>query len=210
MHNFLPFTIHPSRPTRLRRPARTVLAATGLVALAVAGCATPAGGDTATGHFASAPGWSMPVPGAFDPAALSADVFHPCEDIPEPVFEELGLVRQAESGQADGLIYCQFDLPGAPDPTKRLRINAWDSPLADLGSDAELDMVIAGEVEGLDGAVLAHPAGLPEELSCAALLETERGTVGVSYFSFQPPAAGKSCDLPQDVLRSLYQGPHSA
>lgn len=166
------------------------------------GTAAPSAADAALVHQAAFDGWSMPEPGPFDPNAVTTeDIFKACEDIPDEVFEELGIVQEDESGDSFEPYLCGIQVPNVDPRRAVIHLETWPSSVQEM-----LDFGIwveQGDIAELPGGRLVKPTNAANRFSCQAVLETGKGTIVSNYLTFD---GEPNCGVAAAVLIQLFGG----
>lgn len=147
--------------------------------------------------------FTMPEPGPFVPGP-DVDIFKPCEEIPDEVFAELGLRKDPEGGDSFAPYSCHLLEPKVSESGRTLAIKTWDAPINFLIDNALYEEV--AEIEQVPG-ILAREITLQTSGFCEALIETPRGTIGISATDqFNPEAHSTACESPQEIAQGLFWG----
>ncbi|WP_046453290.1 hypothetical protein [Corynebacterium camporealensis] len=135
----------------------------------------------------------LPPLGPFDPTAPDFELFDPCTEIPQEVFDELNLERVEEGLDLESVKNCTFSMTDGP----------FVMGLSGLAVDLE---TVAAQAIGdriiLDDAVTPHSMFHqidPEKgFHCAMHTETSRGTLMLSIGSFSEKIEGAAVCLMAD------------
>lgn len=165
------------------------------------GTAAPSAADAALVHQAAFDGWSMPEPGPFDPNAVTTeDIFKACEDIPDEVFEELGISKKGEGDSFEPYL-CDIQPENSEELDGVFMVVTWASSLRTLldrgfwqqASNSRPDSNLV-QLESIDSA---------RGIECSTAIETPQGTVVVSNMNFMKEP---DCEATTEILLTLFGG----
>ncbi|QPK78767.1 DUF3558 family protein [Corynebacterium lizhenjunii] len=158
------------------------------------------GGQEATGSGGAPIGFTMPPPGTFDPNAPGYKPFKPCEDIPDEVFEQLGLKRVDAAGTTYEPYFCQVD-DGSHEGMD-LTLSSWKTGMDSLTS---INSEVVEVPDALPGSVTMIPTNELRGPICDTALETAVGTVVVGVIALGYIGTQESlCSIPNDLMKKLY------
>ncbi len=227
MHNLLTITTKAQCGAGAPRSTRAVLGAlaAGTAALALTACATDVGAEspapapdanpaaapaavaaneaTPQGHFASAPGWAMPEPALLQPSISEHELFKACDEIPDEVLTELKLEKASVTWENRPPFQCGMTLKDDPSSGGALTVSAYQYSIDQMISAGTLDF--EEELPQYPKAAVGRPGHYFTEVSCAALVETERGTIMVSYTNVLGHSdKARFCDIPTGIALKLF------
>ncbi|QPK80136.1 DUF3558 family protein [Corynebacterium lizhenjunii] len=149
--------------------------------------------------------FAMPTPGPFDPTAPGYKPFKPCEDIPDEVFERVGVVKAPDGGENTDPYFC----PIVVEQTyvgEGFDLTSWQQPfqmLLDTG--AFIDAVVP--VGGVPKARVLKPHPDYGGGICFVGVETAVGVLGVTYSSFGAPGNERdTCIRTIELFSKFYIG----
>ncbi|WP_165241429.1 DUF3558 family protein [Corynebacterium lizhenjunii] len=153
---------------------------------------------------AEAAEFAMPTPGPFDPTAPGYKPFKPCEDIPDEVLEDLGVVKGEKGGDWYEPYLCPISVPEL-EGRGAMSLVTFEQTLDQL--------TIPGgyEVSEEPGASLPRSAVLVsheyfQDGACVSGVETLSGFFGISYASWLNYSSGDTlCEIPTHLLNQLYE-----
>ncbi|QPK78862.1 DUF3558 domain-containing protein [Corynebacterium lizhenjunii] len=148
-------------------------------------------------------GFAMPAPGPFDRNALGFKPFKPCEDIPDEVFERLGVRIRSESRDSLPPYPCFID-------AERLKANgtlelaSYQLSLADLTKDGVLQAA-AEPGPAVERSVVLTSHEYFDDGYCMAGVETAGGFISIAYASWlNEPSGASMCEVPTQLIQELY------